>query len=193
MGAHRYRTALADTRSQLAEARRRIKDLEDEAARLRELERDAVTGVLVRVRWQQAVMRADRQRSGAVVMVDVNQLKAVNDAFGHPAGDAVLCEMARRMVDMLPRGSIVGRVGGDELAAWVPARFSVESLRLVLWEPVDVGGGRSTRYGAAVGLAVPDGRATLDERWRRADAEMYSDKARACASVGRGKVPVDAP
>jgi len=57
---------------------------------------------------------------GALLFVDIDGFKAVNDDYGHGAGDAVLCDVAARMRHVAPVGATPARVGGDELALFVP-------------------------------------------------------------------------
>ncbi|WP_235037566.1 MULTISPECIES: bifunctional diguanylate cyclase/phosphodiesterase [unclassified Novosphingobium] len=63
---------------------------------------------------------ADRNRVAALMMIDLDNFKQVNDHNGHSVGDLLLCECARRISTALPRGAIVGRIGGDEFAVALP-------------------------------------------------------------------------
>lgn len=60
-----------------------------------------------------------RPDEAALLMLDLDKFKTVNDTFGHAAGDAVLCEVARRLVAAVPAGAVVARLGGDEFAVLV--------------------------------------------------------------------------
>lgn len=96
----------------------------------------------------------------AVLSIDLDDFRAVNDTLGHAAGDAVLREAAARLLAAVPEGSIVARLGGDEFAVvhWpVAGADSVASLaeRLigVLSEPCPVGHGEAM-LGASIGIAI---------------------------------------
>ena len=93
----------------------------DLTARMAELERQArvddLTGVLNRRHWLATVRRTiDGGERGSVLLCDVDHFKAVNDEFGHAAGDQALAEVARR----LSGHGTTGRLGGDEFAVWIP-------------------------------------------------------------------------
>ena len=56
----------------------------------------------------------------AVFLIDLDRFKPVNDIYGHPAGDAVLCEVAERLTELLPKDAVAARLGGDEFALFIP-------------------------------------------------------------------------
>ena len=125
-----------------------------------------------------------------VLFVDLDGFKAVNDQHGHPAGDAVLVEVARRLVDLVRAGDHVGRLGGDEflvIAEPVDGTAGVLELaaRVVdaLSEPIEVGTG-TVRIGACAGVALAvDGHLTADELVRDADLAVYKAKERGGGSI----------
>ena len=97
---------------------------------------DPLTGLanrsLFRDRLERSVTLAGRERrSFAVAMMDLDGFKAVNDTFGHAAGDVVLVEVARRAKAVLRESDTLARIGGDEIAAILPTAASVEGAVVV--------------------------------------------------------------
>jgi len=120
----------------------------------------------------------------AVLAVDLDAFKAVNDQYGHAAGDAVLVKSAERMKLLLREADVIARFGGDEFvivlgqvddaeAAREVARRVVESLR----QPIPLAEGGTARIGASVGIAMccDDGE-TLGDLLKKADAALYAAK-----------------
>jgi diguanylate cyclase (GGDEF)-like protein len=193
-----------------------VRQLEEAAAT------DAKTGLLTATAWQaraeQAVRRAGRNRgSAAVLILDLDHFKVVNDAHGHLAGDGVLAAVAEQLRAGVRQGDLVGRFGGEEflvLLPDLPAGASgrteldvvAERLRRRIAElEVPVRGQRRGDGGAAVetiisGLSVSIGGATvpidgteLDQVLRAADASLYAAKREGRNLVriaGRATVPV---
>ncbi|WP_206511196.1 bifunctional diguanylate cyclase/phosphodiesterase [Rhodococcus sp. KRD197] len=122
-----------------------------------------------------------RPRSGAVAVlfIDLDHFKTINDSHGHAVGDAVLGSVARRMADALPPGSVVGRIGGDEFVAVVPNGTGVEAgaLRARLASPVSVDD-RTLTVAASIGLVVvePGDTRSAQDVLNDADLEMYRSK-----------------
>lgn len=122
----------------------------------------------------------------AVIFLDLDGFKAVNDALGHPVGDEVLREVGRRLQAVVREGDIVARYGGDEfvvvcgVAGTADAGEIAERLRASIQEPLDFLPA-DLRLGASVGVAlapVGDDRVTLDGVIRAADHAMYLAKSR---------------
>jgi diguanylate cyclase (GGDEF)-like protein len=106
--------------------------------RLRRLRRrasvDALTAVLNRGSFDEHADRlspADRRRPRAFIMADVDGLKAVNDRFGHAAGDRVLQRLGQVLLAHTRRADVVGRVGGDEFAILCPGADRAHARALV--------------------------------------------------------------
>ena len=121
----------------------------------------------------------------ALAFVDVDRLKSINDAHGHPAGDAVLEAAGRRLQQWSPRGSVVGRYAGDEFVFAVtsdgPEGFDsaelTESVRsAICGEPVPFGS-NLLGVSVSVGVAVRELGESRDSLIQRADALMYRAKA----------------
>ncbi|MFF8939231.1 GGDEF domain-containing protein [Streptomyces paradoxus] len=153
--------------------------------------RDPLTGLLRRDSYTARARRLLSRRDDlAVVMVDQDHFKAVNDDFGHPAGDAVLAATAARLTAWAgPRASI-GRLGGDEFAAVVQmpaARLEQRLAQLVrmLHTPVVLDDGRTVDVAASVGDATPAavGSRDLTVLQRAADAALYDGKHTGRAAV----------
>jgi diguanylate cyclase (GGDEF)-like protein len=118
----------------------------------------------------------------AVLMVDLDGFKRVNDTAGHRVGDEVLKAVAGRLRASVRESDVVARTGGDEFVVVMggpgvggPARLLVERLRGSLSEPVQAMGA-SHRVGVSIGLAVAPTPASFSELLSEADAAMYESK-----------------
>ena len=120
-------------------------------------------------------------RNGALVVVDIDHFKQVNDRWGHPQGDAALQRVAALLKENFREGDILGRPGGDEFLAYLPGTIGPEALgqkcaalcRRVEETVLENGGRITVSVGAA--LALPqEGYAAL---YRRADQALYAAKA----------------
>jgi diguanylate cyclase (GGDEF)-like protein len=138
----------------------------------------------------------------ALLLIDLNHFKEVNDTLGHAAGDDVLCEVARRLQEAARPGDLVARLGGDEFAILMtklptPAMAShrAESMLTALDPGIEIDGMQLT-VEAAGGIALAPGSGGVEELMRRADVAMYQAKrsgqrtanymhARDTADVGR--------
>ncbi|NEV62092.1 diguanylate cyclase [Thiorhodococcus minor] len=151
---------------------------------------DPLTGLLNRrgfeAKLEQALSLKDRPLDGrlALIMVDLDLFKEVNDTHGHDAGDAVLRCVGGRLSTLVRRSDLVGRMGGDEFVVLVTAVDRPESLVSLARKIIravsqhcEIGGGRSVRVGASLGIALsqggPDCRTQL---LREADEAMYRAK-----------------
>lgn len=164
-----------------------VQRLEQERASLRWMAgHDELTGLANRRLFHALapdLLRRD-DRSSAVLILDLNGFKPINDTYGHDAGDEVLCVVARRMAACLG-DHLVARFGGDEFAALpqvprtgVPETWWQDvagSLSAALAPPMEVKGHTLT-VTASIGV-VPAGRsADLSDLLRRADQAMFSAK-----------------
>ena len=153
-------------------------------------ERDPLTGLANR-RHFQAVMRqlaADGKLTGTVYLIDIDHFKNINDVHGHPAGDAVLIEVARRLRETLREQDLIVRWGGEEFLVVVQSlvREQVDSLAQRMLSALDrtaiVANTHRIGVTASIGFATfPIGPASLRVSWERAinlvDTAMYLAKA----------------
>ncbi|GJG86245.1 hypothetical protein tb265_14260 [Gemmatimonadetes bacterium T265] len=172
-----------------------------EAALVRQAYHDALTGLANRAyfadRLGEALARADAAGNPgrvAVFVLDLDGFKTVNDSFGHAAGDALLVEVAERLLQATRGGDVVARLGGDEFAvllervqedadaAAVSERvlaalgnaFTVGGRRMVVGVSIGIARGTSAPDGVPGHTVPPDASALL----RNADVAMYEAKAR---------------
>jgi diguanylate cyclase (GGDEF)-like protein/PAS domain S-box-containing protein len=152
---------------------------------------DGLTGLakstLFKDRLNQAIELANR-RTGywfAVVFVDLNGFKAINDQLGHAAGDELLASVAYRLKESLRKNDTAARLGGDEFAILLNDMDQASELPLIIRRiqslinaPHQVGGHTAT-VGAAIGVAVStDGYTTAEAMLHEADTAMYQAKRR---------------
>ncbi|MEA2667612.1 MAG: hypothetical protein QOJ33_546 [Chloroflexota bacterium] len=148
---------------------------------------DALTGlpnrVLARDRLDQAILLARRQQTRvALLIIDLDHFKEVNDTFGHQAGDQLLRQVGERFTAELRETDTVARLGGDEfaivlLAADADAAGMVAVKLLTALERPFLIEAQALDVGASIGIAVyPDHADTADSMLRRADIAMYVAK-----------------
>ncbi|QES56814.1 phosphodiesterase [Streptomyces venezuelae] len=138
--------------------------------------------------------------STAVLFIDLDGFKAVNDTIGHQAGDELLVEAARRLQDSVRAGDTAARLGGDEFAALIlgdgsrdpgareyQVREIADRLRTTLSQPYRIGGSE-VRVAASIGAAFADPGITPSDLMRNADLAMYRAKA-----GGKNRVEMYAP
>ncbi len=149
---------------------------------------DALTGLPNRFLFQDHVELALAQaaRGGkqvAVMYLDLDHFKAINDTMGHRAGDTVLVEVARRLAHGLRAGDTLGRIGGDEFNAVLPdldnahaAASVAEKFIAALEQPIEIDG-KEFHVSASIGIALyPRDGKQLETLSRAADAAMYQAK-----------------
>jgi diguanylate cyclase (GGDEF)-like protein/PAS domain S-box-containing protein len=158
---------------------------------------DALTGLLnrtefeVRLRYMLHKASAD-ERQSAMLFIDLDQFKLVNDTCGHHAGDLLLKEVARVMMDLVRSSDCVARLGGDEFAVLLD-RCTVEQAAAVAQKLCDrmedfrfTHGGQRFRLGTSIGLVPVDGRwQDISGIMQAADACCYAAK-----EEGRNRVHV---
>lgn len=149
---------------------------------------DSLTGIgnrnLFADRMNHSLMLARRSSSAlAVMVIDLNEFKAVNDTFGHAAGDAVLCAVGKRLLDVLRQSDTATRLGGDEFAIILETDVSTEGVTRVADKIIDAleapveHGDEHLRIGASIGIAMFPEHADSGERLVHcADTAMYRAK-----------------
>jgi diguanylate cyclase (GGDEF)-like protein len=178
---------LARTHAQLAAAHRR---LADKAAH------DDMTGMLNRESFFAALDGSRRKTDrGALLIVDADHFKAINDQFGHLTGDEALLLIAAAIRRGVRSGDVLGRIGGEEFCAFLAgadegeARHVAERIRreveMIRFRPVDE---RTVPLTVSIGGTICGAGATVSELMRSADRKLYEAKhgGRNLAIVDRG-------
>ncbi|HSA52144.1 MAG TPA: EAL domain-containing protein [Yinghuangia sp.] len=179
------------------------RDVTDRVRLQAQLEHDAfhdrLTDLPNRALFEDRIQHALAQRRGvtptvAVLFLDLDGFKAVNDAGGHAVGDELLVQAARRLEHAVRAGDTVARFGGDEFAALLVGDASSEAIREIaerllttLSAPYRING-QDLRVAASIGIAYSTPGIGPAELMRNADLAMYRAKSR-----GKGRVEVYAP
>lgn len=154
---------------------------------------DALTGLPNRTSFAEHLDEAvaavpQAQDLMALMFIDLDHFKAVNDTLGHAAGDELLQQVSRRISDALREGDLLFRVGGDEFTAIARSLLTKDDAGLLAQRiqlavaPEFLLSGQPARVGATIGIAFcPADASSADDLIKRADAAMYAAKAR-----GRG-------
>jgi len=154
---------------------------------------DALTGLPNRAHVLHKVTQAlhsGENGLGAILFIDLDNLKFINDTLGHEAGDAALKLVAERLHSAVRPNDLVARLGGDEFVAVLCGSITAaevdqisKRLHALLSEPASIGGA-TVRLGASVGIAEvePDDDRNADDLLRDADQAMYTAK-----KSGRGR------
>lgn len=149
---------------------------------------DALTGLLNRRGFNQALevalSRVDRNGKGmAVLYIDLDGFKRINDSLGHEAGDAILCKVARLLETCMRSYDILGRMGGDEFTALLDSLDNPEDAARVAEKLIELISvkhtidGNEVTLGASIGIACfPGCGEHVDELLRAADMAMYEAK-----------------
>ena len=141
-------------------------------------------------RWPAILAAAARRGTGvAVLVLDLDQFKSINDGMGHSAGDDMLCEVARRLAACMRVNDLLVRLGGDEFVIVVPDIGEARSVAAIaaklhgtLALPLTLSR-RDVRITASIGVAIyPQDGAGLEELLAHADSAMYHAKR-----LGRGR------
>jgi diguanylate cyclase (GGDEF)-like protein len=169
-------------RIRLAAALARIDELQASA------ETDFLLGIANRRGFERELNRAiayiKRYRAnGALIILDVDRLKPINDAFGHAAGDEVLKAIVAALSRQVRSSDVIGRLGGDEFALllWNLSETDARAKAAALEEAVDQLSlsfrGRKVKAGASAGVAILGPHAEAGKALEEADSAMYVRKA----------------
>ena len=166
--------------------------------------RDSLTGLgnkgLFEAQLQQAAKRAERDRETlGLVVIDVDGFKAINDKYGHKAGDQLLQQIAERIVNETRSSDVVARIGGDEFAAILIKPKSPDHIYTVAQklekalaeQPYNVAG-NYLKITSSVGSSIlPDDSVQLDELFAMADKRMYRHKNSKKVALGQARDYMD--
>jgi diguanylate cyclase (GGDEF)-like protein len=169
-------------RSQLAKALSRIDQLEASA------DQDFLLDIPNRRGFERELNRSIAyikryHASGALIVLDVDRLKPINDAYGHAAGDEVLKAVVAVLLRHVRSSDVIGRLGGDEFALllWNLSETDAHAKASALEEAVDalsfVFRGRRIAAGASAGVAILGPHAEVSKALEEADSAMYVRKA----------------
>jgi diguanylate cyclase (GGDEF)-like protein len=149
---------------------------------------DVLTGLpnrkLINERLSQALAKARREKTqGALMFIDLDKFKPVNDDFGHSIGDLLLKDVARRLQDCMRETDTAARLGGDEFIVLLPrvegkhgAMVAATKILHALNRPFDIAG-NSFQISASIGVALyPDHGSDEKSLLRHADTAMYEAK-----------------
>jgi len=147
-----------------------------------EAQHDALTGLPNRRRMQDVLGASLRTDAVAVLFVDLDGFKPVNDAHGHEAGDELLRQVAARLSACIREGDVLARVGGDEFVILMPgvldprdADAMCDRIQLAVETSFQIDG-YEVAIGASVGVHLAPSACDPDEALRAADHAMYTIK-----------------
>jgi diguanylate cyclase (GGDEF)-like protein len=169
-------------RSELAKALARVEELKASA------DTDFLLDILNRRGFERELNRSIAfikryHASGALIVLDVDRLKPINDEFGHAAGDQVLKAIVAALLRDVRASDVVGRLGGDEFAVllWNLSETDARAKAAALEQTIDALSfefrGRTVTSGASAGVAVLDSHSDPRKALEEADSAMYVRKA----------------
>jgi diguanylate cyclase len=141
------------------------------------LNRGAFTGKVSNL-----LAHADGKPRGALLMIDADNFKSINDLFGHDVGDEALTLIARSIRSILHAGDLVGRMGGEEFGVFLPnvdlrgAEIAAERILRTVNLAIFAPDGRLRQLSVSIGGAVFSERANFSELFHIADQRLYSAK-----------------
>ena len=132
--------------------------------------------------YLERVVRGAANSKGALLVIDVDHFKAVNDSFGHESGDAALQLIARTIKGVVRDIDLVGRMGGEEFSVFLPgldperSAAVAERIRSAVQEAAFVAGERPCPLSVSVGGAIFGREASFSDLYRCADGQLYAAK-----------------
>jgi diguanylate cyclase (GGDEF)-like protein len=178
----RAKQSIRALKTQLAEALKRIEALQALS------DTDFLLDILNRRGFERELHRSIAyikryQASGALIVLDVDRLKPINDAYGHAAGDQVLKAIAAELSGQVRSSDVIGRLGGDEFAVllWNLSETDAKAKAASLEEAIDrlafAFRGSTITTGASAGVAILGPHAEAGKALEEADSAMYMRKA----------------
>jgi diguanylate cyclase (GGDEF)-like protein len=176
------KSTIRSLRAQLARAQARIEELQASA------ETDFLLGIANRRGFERELARSlsfiqRYHATGALIVLDVDRLKPINDTFGHAAGDEVLKAIVAAISDQVRASDVIGRLGGDEFAVllWNLSEIDARAKAAALEEAIDdlafVFRGSQVAAGASAGVAILTAHSDVSGVLDEADRAMYVRKA----------------
>jgi diguanylate cyclase (GGDEF)-like protein len=176
------RPTIRRLRARLAQAQARIEELQASA------ETDFLLGIPNRRGFEREFHRSIAYikrycTSGALIVLDVDRLKPINDAFGHAAGDQVLKAVVAALQRLVRSSDVIGRLGGDEFALllWNLTETDASAKAAALEQAIDQlrfrFRGRNVTVGVSAGVAILGPHAQASRALKEADRAMYVRKA----------------
>jgi diguanylate cyclase (GGDEF)-like protein len=176
------RSTVRRLRTELAQAQKRIDELQAHA------DTDFLLDILNRRGFERELNRSIAyikryHAGGALIVLDVDRLKPINDAFGHAAGDEVLKAVVAELQRQVRSSDVIGRLGGDEFALllWHLSETDAHAKAAALEQAIDrlsfVFHGRATTAGVSAGVALLGPHAEAGKALEEADRAMYVRKA----------------
>lgn len=147
---------------------------------------DLMTGVLNKQTFKKYVVRNLRKKNKiqAIILIDINKFKSINDTYGHLAGDHVIIELANRLMKVLRGKDLLSRWGGDEFIIYVNnlgSKSDIDNITKRIYHEVKhpfKADGTLINVGVSLGYAFyPDDGANYYELYKKADIMMYSNKS----------------
>lgn len=148
-------------------------------------EQDALTGIYNKMTTQSRIKDyvAQKDKTGAMMIIDIDNFKQVNDSLGHLYGDAVLSNLARSMMNSFRDSDILGRIGGDEFLVFLKDVNTMEGAQvnakkiLKLFEQMKVSGDRKRELSCSIGISMfPADGSDFTTLYQRADYALYQAK-----------------
>lgn len=152
---------------------------------IEKMQQDSLSGLYNKAATQELTRRVlmkNPEQAYAFFILDIDNFKIVNDTCGHAAGDQVIADFARKIRQQFGKDGIVGRIGGDEFAVFVPAPFKdwVERKAKLLSDTLQYefsDNQKTCHISASIGVAIsPEAGTTFETLYQNADTALYQTK-----------------